>query len=83
MGEHQCNYLMTHVCHVTSDPSLCVLQRLDDDGEDEAEPRPLAESLLLAVSDLLFCPDFTVQQEKKSKSVSVMFHFTTRAGVAN
>ncbi|XP_026207950.1 protein HID1b isoform X1 [Anabas testudineus] len=39
--------------------------RLDDDGDDD-EARPLAESLLLAVSDLLFCPDFTVQSHKKN-----------------
>uniref|UniRef100_A0A8D3DNF5 HID1 domain containing n=1 Tax=Scophthalmus maximus TaxID=52904 RepID=A0A8D3DNF5_SCOMX len=38
--------------------------RLDADGDDEA--RPLAESLLLAVANLLFCPDFTVQSHKKS-----------------
>uniref|UniRef100_A0A4W5QZE1 HID1 domain containing n=1 Tax=Hucho hucho TaxID=62062 RepID=A0A4W5QZE1_9TELE len=35
-----------------------------DEGEDE-DSRPLAESLLLAVSDLLFCPDFTVQSHKR------------------
>lgn len=41
--------------------------RLDeDDGEDEA--RPLAESLLLAIADLLFCPDFTAQSHKKSSA---------------
>uniref|UniRef100_A0A3Q1I2R9 HID1 domain containing b n=1 Tax=Anabas testudineus TaxID=64144 RepID=A0A3Q1I2R9_ANATE len=40
-------------------------RRLDDDGDDD-EARPLAESLLLAVSDLLFCPDFTVQSHKKN-----------------
>ncbi|XP_036937356.1 protein HID1b isoform X2 [Acanthopagrus latus] len=41
--------------------------RLDeDDGEDEA--RPLAESLLLAIADLLFCPDFTTQSHKKSSA---------------
>uniref|UniRef100_A0A8C5N8U1 Protein HID1-like n=1 Tax=Gouania willdenowi TaxID=441366 RepID=A0A8C5N8U1_GOUWI len=32
----------------------------DDDGA-----RPLAESLLLAVADLLFCPDFTVHSHKR------------------
>uniref|UniRef100_A0A3Q3N8I0 HID1 domain containing a n=1 Tax=Mastacembelus armatus TaxID=205130 RepID=A0A3Q3N8I0_9TELE len=32
----------------------------DDDGA-----RPLAESLLLAIADLLFCPDFTVHSHKK------------------
>uniref|UniRef100_A0A8C7GEP3 HID1 domain containing n=1 Tax=Oncorhynchus kisutch TaxID=8019 RepID=A0A8C7GEP3_ONCKI len=35
----------------------------DEDNDDGA--RPLAESLLLAVSDLLFCPDFTVQSHKR------------------
>ncbi|KAK2884408.1 protein HID1b [Channa argus] len=38
--------------------------RLDDDGDDEA--RPLAESLLLAIANLLFCPDFTVQSHTKN-----------------
>uniref|UniRef100_A0A8C7ZZ27 HID1 domain containing n=1 Tax=Oryzias sinensis TaxID=183150 RepID=A0A8C7ZZ27_9TELE len=37
-----------------------------DEDLDENEARPLAESLLLAVADLLFCPDFTVQSHKKS-----------------
>ncbi|XP_071385557.1 protein HID1b isoform X1 [Centroberyx affinis] len=37
--------------------------RLDEGGDEEA--RPLAESLLLAVADLLFCPEFTVQSHKK------------------
>uniref|UniRef100_A0A8C7MBE8 HID1 domain containing n=1 Tax=Oncorhynchus kisutch TaxID=8019 RepID=A0A8C7MBE8_ONCKI len=36
----------------------------DEDNDDGA--RPLAESLLLAVSDLLFCPDFTVQSHKRA-----------------
>ncbi|XP_056286281.1 protein HID1-like [Pseudoliparis swirei] len=39
--------------------------RLDEDG-DEEDARPLAESLLLAIADLLFCPDFTAQSRKKS-----------------
>ncbi|KAJ4940342.1 hypothetical protein JOQ06_026649 [Pogonophryne albipinna] len=38
---------------------------LDEDGIDH-ESRPLAESLLLAISDLLFCPDFTAQSHKKN-----------------
>ncbi|XP_034083320.1 protein HID1b isoform X1 [Gymnodraco acuticeps] len=38
---------------------------LDEDGIDD-ESRPLAESLLLAISDLLFCPDFTAQSHKKN-----------------
>ncbi|XP_049615799.1 protein HID1b isoform X3 [Syngnathus scovelli] len=42
-------------------------QRCRDDGDD-AEPdgaRPLGESLLVAVGDLLFCPGFTVQARKR------------------
>ncbi|KAK9530864.1 hypothetical protein VZT92_012340 [Zoarces viviparus] len=39
--------------------------RLDEDA-DEDEARPLAESLLLAIADLLFCPEFTAQSHKKS-----------------
>ncbi|XP_034049904.1 protein HID1-like isoform X3 [Thalassophryne amazonica] len=39
-------------------------RNLDDDADDDAQP--LAESLLLAIADLLFCPDFTVQSHKKS-----------------
>uniref|UniRef100_A0A452TT82 HID1 domain containing n=1 Tax=Ursus maritimus TaxID=29073 RepID=A0A452TT82_URSMA len=36
-------------------------------GEEEDEnARPLAESLLLAIADLLFCPDFTVQSHRRS-----------------
>uniref|UniRef100_A0A8D0GYL5 HID1 domain containing n=1 Tax=Sphenodon punctatus TaxID=8508 RepID=A0A8D0GYL5_SPHPU len=38
--------------------------------EDDDNARPLAESLLLAVADLLFCPDFTVQSHRKSTVVS-------------
>jgi len=41
---------------------------LDEDG-DEEDARPLAESLLLAIADLLFCPDFTAQSRKKSGPV--------------
>ncbi|XP_032431033.1 protein HID1b isoform X1 [Xiphophorus hellerii] len=37
-----------------------------DEGADENEARPLAESLLLTIADLLFCPDFTVQSHKKN-----------------
>ena len=52
---------------------------MDEDGDDE-DARPLAESLLLAVADLLFCPDFTVQGHKKSGPVSppllLTFHYT-------
>ncbi|XP_029621395.1 protein HID1 isoform X2 [Salmo trutta] len=41
--------------------------RAGDEGDDDGA-RPLAESLLLAVSDLLFCPDFTVQSHKRTGS---------------
>uniref|UniRef100_A0A3P8T4X2 HID1 domain containing n=1 Tax=Amphiprion percula TaxID=161767 RepID=A0A3P8T4X2_AMPPE len=44
--------------------TLCY-KRLDEDADDD-EARPLAESLLLAIADLLFCPDFTIQSHKKS-----------------
>ncbi|XP_051927731.1 protein HID1b isoform X2 [Hippocampus zosterae] len=40
----------------------------DNDNDDDDDPdgaRPLAESLLLAIADLLFCPDFTVQGRKR------------------
>ncbi|KAM4524203.1 protein HID1-like isoform 2-T2 [Odontesthes bonariensis] len=39
-----------------------------DKDADETEARPLAELLLLAIADLLFCPDFTIQSHKKSGS---------------
>ncbi|XP_054290321.1 protein HID1 isoform X2 [Macrosteles quadrilineatus] len=35
-------------------------------GEDKEESMPLAHSLLNAICDLLFCPDFTVAANKKS-----------------
>ncbi|GCB77224.1 hypothetical protein scyTo_0019255 [Scyliorhinus torazame] len=38
------------------------------EGDDETA-RPLAESLLLAIADLLFCPDFTVQSHRKTGPV--------------
>ncbi|CAJ0967963.1 unnamed protein product [Ranitomeya imitator] len=40
--------------------------RNQDEDDEEDGSRPLAESLLLAIADLLFCPDFTVQSHKKS-----------------
>uniref|UniRef100_A0A672MRM2 HID1 domain containing n=1 Tax=Sinocyclocheilus grahami TaxID=75366 RepID=A0A672MRM2_SINGR len=40
-------------------------------GDEDEGARPLAESLLLAVADLLFCPDFTVQSHKKGRPDSV------------
>nr|XP_043907621.1 protein HID1 isoform X1 [Solea senegalensis] len=36
-----------------------------DELDDDDGARPLAESLLLAIADLLFCPDFTVQSHKR------------------
>ena len=54
---------------------LFVLQHLDEDGID-VESRPLAESLLLAISDLLFCPDFTAQSHKKNSPVSAQYPST-------
>ncbi|XP_067333001.1 protein HID1 isoform X2 [Channa argus] len=36
-----------------------------DELDDDDGARPLAESLLLAIADLLFCPDFTVHSHKK------------------
>ncbi|XP_064439534.1 protein HID1 isoform X5 [Mirounga angustirostris] len=39
--------------------------RAGGEGDDE-NARPLAESLLLAIADLLFCPDFTVQSHRRS-----------------
>ncbi|XP_023676320.1 protein HID1 isoform X1 [Paramormyrops kingsleyae] len=36
-----------------------------DGDADEDGARPLAELLLLAVADLLFCPDFTVQSHRR------------------
>ncbi|KAM6951683.1 protein HID1b [Aplochiton taeniatus] len=38
----------------------------EGDDDDDEGARPLAESLLLAISDLLFCPDFTIQSHKKN-----------------
>ncbi|KAE8576852.1 hypothetical protein XENTR_v10004347 [Xenopus tropicalis] len=38
----------------------------EDEEEEEDGSRPLAESLLLAIADLLFCPEFTVQSHRKS-----------------
>ncbi|TSK87570.1 Protein HID1 [Bagarius yarrelli] len=38
---------------------------IDEMDDDDEGARPLAESLLLAISDLLFCPEFTVQSHRK------------------
>ncbi|XP_048846913.1 protein HID1-like isoform X2 [Brienomyrus brachyistius] len=37
--------------------------RAEEVEDDEEDSHPLAESLLLALADLLFCPDFTVQSQ--------------------
>ena len=36
----------------------------DDDDDEDGEARPLAQTLINAISDLLFCPDFTVAYHK-------------------
>lgn len=41
---------------------------MQDESDDEST-RPLAESLLTAVSDLLFCPDFTVESHCRTTAV--------------
>ncbi|XP_077406181.1 protein HID1b isoform X3 [Vanacampus margaritifer] len=50
-------------------PAARKQQRCPDDDDRDAEgpdgSRPLAETLLLSVADLLFCPDFTVQGRKR------------------
>lgn len=42
--------------------------------DDDENARPLAESLLLAIADLLFCPDFTVQSHRRSTVVRARRH---------
>lgn len=64
---------MTYWCYCVlfAHPELTVLSCLSLQGdEDDENARPLAESLLLAVTDLLFCPDFTVQSHRRSTVVS-------------
>uniref|UniRef100_A0A4W4HAF8 HID1 domain containing n=1 Tax=Electrophorus electricus TaxID=8005 RepID=A0A4W4HAF8_ELEEL len=39
--------------------------RVDEADEEDDGARPLAESLLLAIADLLFCPDFTVHSHRR------------------
>ncbi|KAJ7989810.1 hypothetical protein DPEC_G00308360 [Dallia pectoralis] len=36
-----------------------------DEMDDDEGARPLAESVLLAIADLLFCPDFTVHSHRR------------------
>ncbi|KAK7919184.1 hypothetical protein WMY93_010468 [Mugilogobius chulae] len=50
--------------------TLCY-KHLDEEVEEEDQCRPLAESLLLSIADLLFCPDFTVHSHNKSGPDSV------------
>ena len=51
---------------------------LQEDERDDEGARPLAESLLMAIADLLFCPDFTVQSHKKAGLVRIIsFHIYT------
>nr|XP_057923342.1 protein HID1b isoform X2 [Doryrhamphus excisus] len=44
----------------------------EEEGVDD-EGRPLAESLLLAIADLLFCPDFTIKKNHQGVGVDVEF----------
>uniref|UniRef100_A0A8C7QEB9 HID1 domain containing n=1 Tax=Oncorhynchus mykiss TaxID=8022 RepID=A0A8C7QEB9_ONCMY len=48
-----------------------VTDEMDDDGA-----RPLAESLLLAMADLLFCPDFTVNSHRRGPDMQTIDSFT-------
>lgn len=50
--------------------SRLVSQQMDEMDDDDDGARPLAESLLLAIADLLFCPEFTVQSHKRGGPVS-------------
>lgn len=54
--------------HASSAPPLSIPHLQQGEEEDE-NARPLAESLLLAIADLLFCPDFTVQNHRRSDVV--------------
>lgn len=52
-----------------------------EQGEDDDEnARPLAESLLLAIADLLFCPEFTVQSHRRSPVVRAAGGLRLRTG---
>lgn len=53
-----------------SSKSALVSQQMDEMDDDDDGARPLAESLLLAIADLLFCPEFTVQSHKRGGPVS-------------
>lgn len=58
-------------------PSVCPFQT--DEMYDDDGARPLAESLLLAIADLLFCPDFTVHSHRRGP-VSIAFVFSQPSG---
>ncbi|RXN08927.1 HID1-like protein [Labeo rohita] len=54
-----------------------------DESEDECT-RPLAESLLTAISDLLFCPDFTVESHSRTIGYGIPYNhlmFSDQRGV--
>ena len=38
--------------------------QIPEDDDDDMEARPLAQTLINSISDLLFCPDFTVAYHK-------------------
>ncbi|KAM4664479.1 protein HID1 [Discoglossus pictus] len=70
-----CSRLLTRILpYIFEDPdwrgffwsSVPGAGRSQEEDEDENSSRPLAESLLLAIADLLFCPDFTVQSHRRS-----------------
>lgn len=52
-------------------PGVSRVGGLDNEGEGKDESRPLAESLLLTIADLLFCPDFTVQSHRNGPDSAV------------
>ncbi|OWK57643.1 Protein HID1 [Lonchura striata] len=66
-GVSSCAVTYWCYCVFFAHPELTMLSCLSLQGdEDDENARPLAESLLLAVTDLLFCPDFTVQSHRRS-----------------
>lgn len=48
---------------------FCMCLWTQDESDDEST-RPLAESLLTAIADLLFCPDFTVESNHRTSAVT-------------
>ncbi|XP_018561098.1 protein HID1 isoform X2 [Anoplophora glabripennis] len=64
-----CTRLLTRILpYIFEDPEWkgFFWSSLPSQGEDDDESVPLAQSLLNAVCDLLFCPDFTVLASRKS-----------------